>query len=115
MSRTIPGEAEARWKVHVEKWKSSGLSLRNFAEQEKLNINSLWAWKKRLLGTTPRSAPKLVPLVVASKPSKSESNAIWELVVRSGHTLRAPTDFDDRTLRRLPDALGSLMAKPPRP
>lgn len=106
MSRTIPGEAEARWKVHVEKWKSSGLSLRNFAEQEKLNINSLWAWKKRLLGTTPRSAPELVPLVVVSKPSELESNAVYELVLRSSHTLRVPADFDDKTLRRLLDTLG---------
>ncbi|WP_394840662.1 hypothetical protein LZC95_26550 [Pendulispora brunnea] len=107
MPQGAPGKAEARWRVHVEKWKTSGLTVREFASQERLSVQSLWAWKGRLLGVTrPVSKPKFVPIVVTSKETKADKSAPFELILRTGHTLRVPAHFDAKALRRLLDAVG---------
>jgi hypothetical protein len=106
MSRESPAGVAAQWNAHLEKWKSSGLSLRAFAEREKLKINSLWYWKRRLLGTKSRPTVTLVPVVVAPTKAEPENKPLYELILRSGHTLRVPADFDDQTLRRLIATLG---------
>ncbi len=106
MPRESHGEVRAQWKGHLDKWKSSGLSLRAFGEREGLSVNTLWYWKRRILGAKTRPVLELVPVVVAPKAPVQERKALYELVLRSGHTLRVPADFDDKTLRRLLDTLG---------
>ncbi|WP_394840664.1 hypothetical protein LZC95_26570 [Pendulispora brunnea] len=91
MANGTPGKAEARWRVHVEKWKTSGLIVREFASQEQLSIQSLWAWTRRLLGVTRKlSKPKFVPIVVTSKETKPEKSALFELRLPTGTRFACP-------------------------
>ena len=101
MPRTNVGEAEQKWRGHLESLDASGLSLRAFAVREGLNTNTLWGWKKRLRGTRP-SPPTFVALSVTPKPSALPG---FELVLREGLVLRIPADFDAPVLARIVHAL----------
>ncbi len=97
MARTKSGEAETKWRKIVDAWSSSGLSLRAFATREGVNVNSLWAWKKRLGGTRV-DAPSFVAVSLVPREAPSSS---FELVLRDGMVLRIPSPFDEAALQRV--------------
>ena len=97
MARVKKEETEQKWRAQLESWEASGLSLRAFASREGININTLWAWKKRLRGTS-RAMPKFAPLSVTTK---AESTAPLELVIGESVVVRVGADFDEATLTRL--------------
>ncbi len=99
MARTKTGEAEQKWRGHLESWDASGLTLRGFAAREGLNPNTLWGWKRRLRGTR-TSAPSFVPVSVT--PTKAESASVFELVVGDGVVLRIPAHFDEAYIPAAP-------------
>jgi len=104
MARSKRGEAEKKWRAHVEAWASSGLSVRAFALREGLNVGSLSAWRRRLEAAR-AEAPSFMPVVLAASASR-RSEAL-ELVVGEGLVLRIPADFDEATLARVVRALGA--------
>jgi|HubBroStandDraft_1064217.scaffolds.fasta_scaffold26143_3 hypothetical protein len=103
MGRRRAGEAEAEWRLRLEAWDASGLSLRAFALREQLCLHSLCRWKKRLRGATP--AMGAFARVVVERVSTTPAGS-FELLVREGMSLRIPADFDEGSLARLVSLLG---------
>ena len=103
MPRAKREETEQRWRAQLESWEASGLSLRSFAAREGININTLWAWKKRLRGTR----GVLPKFAVVSVTSRGERIAPLELVIGEEVVVRVNADFDEATLTRLVRALGA--------
>jgi hypothetical protein len=96
----VPGSfpIRQRWRaedarVILGRLEASGLSVRQFAARENLEVQRLYRWRAQLDSTTARGAAfvEIKPMAVA----------IIEVVLRSGDTLRVPRDFDEETLRRL--------------
>ena len=105
MARSKPTEAEKKWRVHVDTWSASGMSMRAFAQREGLNVGSLSAWQRRFrVDATP--ATTFAPLVVQSGSAKSHNG--FELTLRDGIGLRIPPDFDEATLTRIVRAIGAI-------
>ena len=104
------------WTERVQQWTTSGLSARDYATREGLKVERLWVWKRRLgtQGTltpstqpTSRSKPSFLPVVIAASHAGLSSRPPLEVVMRSGHTVRVPSDFDDAALVRLLTVLGA--------
>ena len=102
------------WKQRVQQWEGSGLGAGEFAAQEGLRVERLRFWKRRLdadgaRGTSASKAssakPSFLPVVIAA--SRSDLKPLLEVVVRTGHTVRVPVDFDDAALLRLLAVLGA--------
>jgi hypothetical protein len=95
------------WQMVLETFKSSGLSVRQFCQQEGLSEASFYVWRKKL--TKPatfdsdKEAIKPKPFIQVSLP-KSKSAGL-ELVLMSGHTLRIPSGTDRQTLTHVFSAL----------
>ncbi len=104
MARSTRGEAEKKWRAHVEAWASSGLSVRAFALREGLNVGSLSAWRRRLQSAG-EEAPSFIPVVLGASASRRPE--ALELVVGEGPVLRIPAEFDEATLARVVRALGA--------
>lgn len=104
MARSKRGEAEKKWRAHVETWATSGLSVRAFALREGLNVGSLSAWRRRLKPEV-ASTPSFMPVVLAASTSRRPE--ALELVVGDNLVLRIPADFDEATLARVVRALGA--------
>jgi len=117
MSRT----ARLEWAKRVERWKDSGLSAREFAEQMGLKASTLtyWSWKLKsestnagsavdsARGSEPgrrrrrrrgKAAPRFVELAAGAIATPAMA---LELVLSRGISLRVPTDFDEATLIRV--------------
>lgn len=99
--------ATAMWAKRVERLERSGLSIRTFAAQEGLKAGSLSFWKWKLarergrLAEAASVAPlKFVELTVAT-PVVSAPAAVFEVLLRSGRTVRVPGGFDASELGRL--------------
>src|SRR6185312_10252282 len=99
MARTKSGEAEKKWRPHLEAWESSGLSLRAYALREGLNVGSLASWKHRLRPAAPE-VTSFTPVVIDGGGAKQAERAL-ELVIGDGMVLRIPSDFDEATLARV--------------
>jgi hypothetical protein len=87
-----------RWRaedarVVLGRLEASGLSVRQFAARENLEVQRLYRWRAQLGSATTRGAAfvEINPLPVA----------MIEVVLRSGDSLRVPKGFDEETLRRL--------------
>ena len=79
------------------------MTLRAYAVREGLDPHTAWRWKKRLRGTTP-AATGFATVVV--EHASAVCGAPFELVTRSGMSLRIPADFDEAALARLVALLG---------
>lgn len=108
------------WVKRVERWRDSGLRLKEFAAEIGVNANTLAGWRWRL-GAQARgeaheapSPPRFLEIVTPSEvPERSAASASaeqavaepFELILSGGQRVRVPVQFDDRALRRLVDAL----------
>jgi len=114
------------WRERIVRWKSSGLSGKDFAVKEGLSARSLswWSWRLRHPAGPASSATKAVRRsrrsprkkassravsflpVVLSEP-KSEVPEIVEVVFPSNLRLRVSLAIDESTLLRIVRALGA--------
>lgn len=119
--------SRTEWTKRVERWKDSGLSAREFAAETGINASSLnsWSWRLRAEERRGQEAPMEIAdaLTGASAagfvelPMASVSRGVahssacsadqLELVLASGVRIRVPMGFDEATLKRVVDVLGS--------
>jgi transposase len=98
-------ESAETWRRRVEEWKSSGIALDEFIKQSGLKPRTFRWWiaeLRRRDRESKREAPTFVPVTVATRAPAPA----MELVLRNGHVLRVPADFDPASLRRLIAAVG---------
>jgi len=99
---------ERFWRTRVRRWRSSGLSVRAFCEEQGLAEPTFYAWRRILAerdAECDAAAVHFVPVQVASEPSPQLTAATsavpLELVLGAGRLLRVGPGFDESTLRRL--------------
>ena len=114
MERAKPVSPE-EWGKRVARWRDSGLSARQFAQELGINHHSLTTWATRLKQgydrkqeaaqarerrsrrkTQPAASLTLVEVTGLPEPSPSS----FELVV-GGRVVRVPAQFDSKALLRL--------------
>jgi hypothetical protein len=113
-------EAREVWAKRVERWRDSGLTLKEFASEIGVNANTLAGWRWRLRperGDEARGTPEPPRfLEIVAAPETTERSAEpagskkapaepFELILSGGHRVRVPAEFDGRALRRLVEAL----------
>ena len=95
------------WQMVLETFKSSGLSVRRFCQQEGLSEASFYSWRKRLAKvrkpdvSEEQTHPE--PFIQVSM-GKTESCCL-ELIFASGHTLLISSDIDSKVLTGVLSAL----------
>jgi hypothetical protein len=98
--------AAVKWAQRLEMLQQSGLSVRKFAEREGLKAGSLsfWKWKLEQRGQR-QEVPRVTPLrfveLMAEAPTPRAPATQFEIVLRSGLTVRVPGGFDAAELARL--------------
>ncbi|MCH9685103.1 MAG: hypothetical protein K0V04_26940 [Deltaproteobacteria bacterium] len=108
--------AHDHWRRHVQRWKASGLSRRDYATLAKLNPQTLswYAWKlKSVLGkpnTSKNNRPataavELAPGVPVVEVLPAPTTASSIEVDLDDITIRIPVDFEASALARLLDIL----------
>ena len=103
------------WSKRIERWKDSGLSAKDFANEAGISARSLswWRWQLGMKATEPtlahptrrlkrkaKAAPAAsqMTFVEVSGPTQGEP---FEIVLASGRRIRVPSGFDAPTLERL--------------
>ena len=109
-------EGREVWAKRVERWRDSGLTLKEFAAEIGVNANTLAGWRWRLssqeaVAPVASRAPAFLEIVApvedASEDEGSAAEAAapgmepLEVVLRSGHRVRVPARFDEAALRRV--------------
>lgn len=102
-------ERSRRWTELVTKWQGSGSSQAVFCREYGLNANTFNFWKlrvlrqrpgtrrnRRMLEVTADDDSKFIPVRVSTPVS-----CAIEVCLRSGHTIRIESGFDETALRRL--------------
>lgn len=98
--REINGDQEQFWRMAIETWQASGLSVRQFCKDEGLPEPTFYSWRKKIAGgnseRNDQDKPKPSAFIEVAMP-RSNSVAI-ELLMTSGNTLRIPSGVDAATL-----------------
>jgi hypothetical protein len=99
--------AAARWGKRVERLERSGLSIRTFAAREGLKAGSLSRWKSKIRRERQVGAAAVTPLrfveLTAARPATPAP--VFEVLLRSGRTVRVPDGFEAGELARLVSVL----------
>ena len=96
------------WQMVLEKFQSSGLSVRQFCRQEGLSEPSFYSWRRRLTqarnsdGISKPETQSEAFIRVSIPPSQP---GCLELILAAGHTLRIPLDIDGAFLTGVLSAL----------
>jgi hypothetical protein len=103
------------WRERLARWKKSGLSGREFADQEGVGASTVYYWSRRLDVAGPRGRmrpssmrthPRVLPVVVTSEKPQPASVSVLEVVLPGGEMVRVPPGFDEAALARVVRVLG---------
>jgi len=101
------------WARRIERWKDSGLSVKEFAGELGVSPKSLAWWKWQLTkkdvppGPRVRRARKKAAISTLTfvEMSAAPTREPLEVVLASGVRIRVPVDFDPATLGRVVEVL----------
>jgi transposase-like protein len=93
---------EGYWRERVVAHERSGLSVKQFCEQQQITEQTFYVWRKRLRNQEPMRFA-LVETGVVRPPAPAE----WglELILTTGERLRIGAGVDPTTLRKVLEAL----------
>jgi transposase len=99
---------ERFWRMQVRRWRTSGLSVRDFCAEQGLSEPSFYAWR-RTLAEREATAVQFVPVTVTpevtpevkTRAGADGSAGAVELLLGGGRRLRIGPGFDGPTLTRL--------------
>lgn len=101
-------EREAYWQAIMVRWRGSGQTIRAFCQQEALNEQKFYWWRRRL-ERTDNQKPAFLPVHVVDAIREPVARDI-EVVLANGRCLRVGPGFDSSTLVKLVDLLESRRA-----
>ena len=107
---------EARWRERIQRWRSSGLSIRQFCRRDGVGEPAFYSWRKRLAASVGssvvsssrprgRTSFSFLPVEVLGGVSANAvvANAVVagqiEIVLSRGVTIRVGGDVDESRLR----------------
>jgi hypothetical protein len=102
--RKIVDEREAR--ACLSAVARSGMSLRGWAKEHRVDGRSLHAWQRNLSRRTIAAGPRKVPRLVELVPAGAPAPVTRRYIVRLGEAaIEVGDDFDAETLRRIVEVL----------
>ena len=95
------------WRMVLETFQSSGLSVRRFCKQEGLSEASFYGWRKKLTASAKPVVgdDQVQPEAFIQIPIPQPASNCLELVLVSGHVLRIPSDIQREFLSHVLSAL----------
>jgi hypothetical protein len=100
---------QEQWRKRVQRWKDSGLTAKEFAEETGLNFHTLRSWSSKILceerakrgakGVARKSRFIEVTDKLPGAPSSTHESEL-QLVV-ADVAVRVPVGFDEQTLRQV--------------
>lgn len=102
------------WQKRVDRWRSSGLTAKEFAAEMGLNAGTLQFWSCKLKqgdrrAATPRASRASVPVVSSflevAPVAIRDVDLRFEVELANGRRLRVPSTVDPATLQKLVAAL----------
>ncbi len=90
------------WKPHLDAWKASGLTQKEFCDQNDLKIDQFKSWRKRYLKAG-KSTASFQPVKVSSESPRS-ANMI-QVALPSGVRMSIPSNIDSDLLSLLLEKL----------
>lgn len=109
MAKRRSGEREVYWREQVQRHAASGLSVRQFCQENGLSEPSFYAWRRTLAERhQPAPASEFLPVMLAPHIASSSSRITLEL--RGGRLLHLPETI---ATERLVALLRGLEARTP--
>ncbi len=108
MARKRSAETELRWRKLVDRQSKSGLSVREFCEQEGVSENSLYFWRRELpkrKGRVARPKPDVATASDFIPVQISGLSTTMELVHPLGYQIRIDGRLDPEMLRQVLNVL----------
>ena len=96
-----PSTRDEDWRTRISLQARSGISVKQFCEQQGVTEQSFYYWRKRLQTTTSMR----FALVEAEPRRGTAEHAALELVLTTGERLRISAEVDAATLRQVLEAL----------
>jgi hypothetical protein len=88
-----------QWRLWINEWQRSGLSVQAFCARRGLAAPSFYAWR-RTLQQRAAAPTAFVPVQVVADAVSPQASAL-EVVLSEGRTVRIAPGFDAATLRQL--------------
>ncbi len=97
--------AADRWHAIIDRFETSGQTLREFADANDLNKKTLAWWRWELGRSTPARHPPFIELVVADNPLPARASTVVVELGATGARVLVEDDTDLGLLRRVAEAL----------
>ncbi len=96
------------WARHIDGWRDSGVSQRDYCSRNGLVLSTFTLWKKRLSASRTPTREACVPVEIVPVrlqfPSEGTPIVVW-LVTDRGYRLEVRDGFNQETLQKVVKAL----------
>ena len=96
------GRKGEEWRERITAQEQSGVSVKQFCEEQGFTEQSFYSWRKRLRRQTPL---RFALVETGGAPRERGAEAALELVLATGERLRIGAGVDPTALRRVLEAL----------
>lgn len=96
---------EQFWRRAIAEWRKSGQSVRDYCSRRNLTESNFFAWRRELMKRD--QEPQRVKPAVGFVPVRVVPDAMIEVVLTSGVTVRGPMGMDAGAVAKLVAALGN--------
>ena len=103
------GKSREYWRGEVNRWRSSGLTQKEYCNKEGLSLDRFGTWKRRFdrEGESRSGAPVAVPSGIVSSALLERRQSLG-LVVSERYRVEIPDTFSPATLESVLQVLGRL-------
>ena len=95
------------WRGHIQRWRSSGLTQKEYSSKEGISVERFGTWKRRLEGEGRSGALVAVPPQIVSSAQRAGGPAL-RLLVDERYRIEIPDAFSPVTLEKVLHVLDRL-------
>ena len=105
--RTSHAIKAEHWQKHINDWKASGLSQKQFCQGRSLALSTFCYWKSRINNPGPTS-PIFYPLTIPASPSDLSDAGLTLLIGSKKFQIQIKKEFSQAALKKLVATLEQL-------
>ena len=97
----VSAERRAYWEKHLNDWKNSGLTQKDYCSRENLTYGSFKNWRSQLIANTRLQAPSFIEATPV-EPEKSPSNAlVLQISLTNGSRIGVSAQASSRIIEQV--------------
>tara|TARA_R100001591_G_scaffold106111_1_gene114416 strand:- start:1006 stop:1329 length:324 start_codon:yes stop_codon:yes gene_type:complete len=105
---SISAEKRAYWEQHLNTWKNSGLTQKDYCKREGLTYGSFKSWRSQLIDKNDLPAPRFVEATPVESEKPSHNALVLQISLANGSRIGVTGQASSDVVRQVLELTGKI-------